>query len=70
MVKKLAWPSMSGAMGMVGQMAEYTAKKTIHRSMLPHTARWENYNEEKGREKREGGRGGEVEIKRQNRETA
>lgn len=35
---------MSGAMGKVGQMAEYTPKKTIQSAMLPHTARWENYN--------------------------
>lgn len=35
----LTCPSMSGAMGNVGQMAEYTPKNTSQSSMLPQTAR-------------------------------
>lgn len=42
---------------MAGQNTEYTAKKTIQSTMLPHTARWENYNtekEDKGRQEQKG----------------
>lgn len=45
---------MSGAIGMAGQNTEYTVKKTIQSAMLPQTARWENYDTNKGRQEQKG----------------